>query len=298
MDLNEIQIFLKIADKHSFIRASEELDIPPSTISRKLAELEKRLSVTLIERTTRKLKLTEYGEIYYNYCSSALEKIQEANELINQKKLIPKGRLRISASIAIGTEFLHSWIMEFIDKYPEINVELILDNKYIDFISEGFDIIFRVDPADEAGLKGIKVATSSYILCCSDKYLLKNPEPKNIEDLKTHNCILVSNNNKSVIWEIIDHKNKEIQVNVSGNFKTNILTIATNQVLAGKGIGYLPYFIVQPYILQNKLKVIMKNYNSKKREIFAIYSNKPYLAKNINLFIDFIKNKRKKLNIE
>jgi DNA-binding transcriptional LysR family regulator len=295
MDLNEINIFLKVVEKNSFIKTSESLNIPASTISRKVSDLEKRLGVTLLERTTRRIKLTEFGEIYYNACIVGINKIKEADNLILQKKMIPQGKLKISASIIVGNKILVDWLLEFCNKYPKIELELVLDNSYSDFFSDNIDIAFRVDPPDDNNLKAIKISDVNYILCSSSKYISKFKEPKNLKDLENHNCIIVKGSSYKVKWEFnIDKKQEYFEP--KGNIVTNNLDIAKDFLLADKGIAYLPKFLLKEYIEKKEVKVLLPKFTSQKREIWAVYSSRE-LSINVKTFLDFIKVKRKKLLI-
>ncbi|MFN8672873.1 MAG: LysR family transcriptional regulator [Candidatus Sericytochromatia bacterium] len=294
MDLNEIQIFLSVVEKNSFIKASEVLNIPPSTVSRKVSELEKRLGVTLLERTTRKIKLTEFGEIYYKECSQGFNIIKTANNLIKQKKLVPEGKLKISASLVVGSEILNKWFIEFINKYPKIELELILDNNYHDFFLEGLDFAFRVDPPDDSNLKAIKIAEINYILCCSKKYLINFREPKKVEDLSFHNCIIVKGKQNKVKWDFYSNDNLK-SFEPKGNFITNNLNIAKDFLLANKGIAYLPDIILKKNIEKEEIKVLLPELTAQKREIWGIYSSREPSI-NIKSFLDFIKLKRNELS--
>jgi DNA-binding transcriptional LysR family regulator len=267
MDLNEIAIFIKVVEKKSFVRASEELLIPTSTVSRKVAELEKKLGVALLKRTTRKLSLTEYGKAYYENCSNAINKIYLANQEIQAKKLIPHGKLRISAPISVGTELIYYAINAFLKKYKDIQIELVLDNKYVDHIYEDFDIIFRADPSDNSNLKTLKIGTFPYVLCASYNYLETHKEPISPYEIKNHNCIIVSNVNKIFRWDFIDKNGREVLIPVSGQLLTNDLIIAKKALAQDLGIAYLPYFVVKDLIKNNVVKVLLKDFVKKGKRI-------------------------------
>lgn len=255
--------------------------------------MEKKLVVCLLQRTTRKLNLTEVGEKYYELCSNAIETLFKADEFIQNTKFEPQGRLRIVASTAIGTDLLYNCVDKFIKKYNKVNVEILLDNRYIDLIDEGIDLAFRAGPLEDSSFKILKIADFSYILCASPIYFEKFAKIENPEDLINHNCILVSGNNKPVKWNFKNISNNEIEIIVSGNIKTNSLEIARQAVLSGQGIAYLPDFIILDYINKNLLKTILTEW-SKKRELFIIYPNNQNLSINVKMFIDFVKEEIKK----
>ena len=145
-DLNEMAIFVKVVQTGSFIGASRALDIPKATISRKLAQLEETLGSRLLQRTTRKVNLTEVGRVYYEHCARILGDIEEANLMVTALQSVPSGTLRISASVVFATTVLHHWLAEFLQQYERVNTELILTTRYVDLVAEGIDLAFRAAP--------------------------------------------------------------------------------------------------------------------------------------------------------
>jgi DNA-binding transcriptional LysR family regulator len=146
MDLNDIVVFTKVVETKSFTGAADALGLPKSTVSRKLAQLEERLGVRLVQRTTRKLALTEIGEAYYDRCSRIVADIAAAEQVVTDMQSTPRGRLRVTASVDFATKFLGEIIAEFLQEHPEINVELEATDRVVDLIEDGFDLAVRCPP--------------------------------------------------------------------------------------------------------------------------------------------------------
>src|SRR5258706_8644512 len=175
MDLNDIVVFTKVVETRSFTGAAEQLGLPKSTVSRKLAQLEERLGVRLVQRTTRKLALTDIGEAYFERCARIVADVVAAEQLVTDMQATPRGRLRVSSTIDFTTLYLGGIIAEFLNQHPEIYVELEASNKLVDLIEDGFDVAVRFGPMPESTLIARRLCSISLILCASPAYLANKP---------------------------------------------------------------------------------------------------------------------------
>src|SRR5689334_9657853 len=180
MDLNDIVVFTKVVETKSFTGAADALGLPKSTVSRKLAQLEERLGVRLVQRTTRKLALTDIGEAYYERASRIVADIAAAEQVVTDMQSTPRGRLKITAPIDLSTKYLGGIIAEFVATHPDVNVELDATDRIVDLIEEGFDVAVRFGPLPESTLIARKLAPVAGVLCASPAYLARRPAPATI----------------------------------------------------------------------------------------------------------------------
>lgn len=295
IDLNEVYIFIKVVEAGSFVRASELTGIPTSTISRRVSELEKRLGAILIQRTTRKLNLTQKGILYYEYVSQGLKKFNDADLVIQENQLKPYGTLRIASSYSFGTEILKDIIFQFLEKYKDVSIDLRLDNNYIDLITNNIDIAFRMGPLEDSNsFRAKKIYSFSNILCATENYLKNAPPLKHPNDLVNHSCLIASSFNKKIYWNF-ENGLERVEVLVSGKLKTNSLLLSLEAALNDMGVIYFPSFFVYKLLNEGKLIKLLSDWESSKRDVYGIYPNLKHTSINISTFLDFTKNRINKL---
>src|SRR4051812_18779189 len=190
MDLNDIVVFTKVVETRSFTGAAELLGLPKSTVSRKLAQLEERLGVRLVQRTTRKLALTDIGEAYYARCQRIVSDVAAAEQLVTDMQSTPRGRLRLTAPVDISTGYLGNIVAAFLAVHAEVNVEIEATDRVVDLIEEGFDLALRFGPMPESTLIAVRLCSIAGILCASPSYLASKGQPKTIEELDAHDRVL------------------------------------------------------------------------------------------------------------
>ena len=188
-DLNEMAIFAVVVASGSFTKAAEKLKLPKSTVSRKVSQLEKRIGVRLINRTTRNLKPTETGKLYHEHCVKMLEQAEEADRVVTNMQAEPSGLLRISTPLSFGTPFFIGTIKRFLDQYPKVSVEILSDDKQIDLLDQEVDIAFRIGPLSDSSLIARNLGTARLSLCASPAYIAKHGAPKSLQDLDDHTCV-------------------------------------------------------------------------------------------------------------
>src|SRR5690348_16778849 len=190
MDLNDIVVFTKVVETKSFTGAAEVLGLPKSTVSRKLAQLEERLGVRLVQRTTRKLALTEIGEAYYERCSRIVADIAQAEQIVTDMQSTPRGRLRVTSSVDFSTKHLGGIVADFLAEHADINIELEATDRMCDLIEEGFDVAVRLGQMPESTLIARRLCSVHLILCAAPSYLARRPAPRTIEELEDHEHVL------------------------------------------------------------------------------------------------------------
>jgi DNA-binding transcriptional LysR family regulator len=287
-DLNEVTIFVKVVQAGSFIGASRALDIPKATISRKISQLEATLKVRLLQRTTRKVNLTEVGRLYFDRCVRVLEDLEAANLAVVELQSVPYGTLRLSASVVFGVTILDRWVAEFMTLYPQINVEIFLTNQYVDLVAKGIDAAIRSGIPDST-LVSHRLGAVPYWVCASPVYLVTHPAPNHPQDLLEHNCLTIASENLSEILPWSLKRGKEIvEVKVPSRVRTNDFLMIKQLLMTGSGIAFAPNSVVMDEIQAGTLVRLLSDWHLAERELYLIYPSDRYLSPKLRAWVDFV----------
>ena len=238
--LQEMAIFVKVVETGSFSETARQLGNTPSAISRAISRLERALGTRLLQRTTRKLRLSESGTQVYAYC---LEMVNAAQAVIDNSGKFnsePHGTVRISVPKAVGHYLLHPHIPEFLERYPKVDVQMLLEDKLIDFIDDEIDLAIRITNEPSLGLKGRKLIEIDHVIVATAEYLEKNGMPQQPQDLKEHQCIYLGEQASDSKWKF-QKENKITSVSVKGRYSANHTGIRLDAALKHMGIASLPY---------------------------------------------------------
>ena len=203
MDLNDIVVFTKVVETRSFTSAAEALGLPKSTVSRKLAQLEERLGVRLVQRTTRKFALTEIGTAYYERCQRIVADLAAAEQLVTDMQATPRGRVRVTAPIDLSMRYLGAIIADFLAAHADINIELEASDRLVDLIEEGYDVAIRIGPLQESTLIARKLVTIDAVLCAAPAYLARRGTPVVIEEIDEHDRVLFTPSPRTQSWTLL-----------------------------------------------------------------------------------------------
>lgn len=285
-DLNEMAIFAHVVEAGSFTGAAKYLGLPKSTISRKITQLEERLGVRLIQRTTRSLSLTDTGNAYYNQCSRILAEIEEANLAVTQMQTTPTGTLRITAPVLFGSTVLATLVAEFITQHPQLNIDLVLSDQQLDLIQDGIDISFRVGQLEDSSLIGRYLGDVRAMLCASPAYLKKHPMPKHPDQLLEHTLMSTPYWQQ---WHMIGPNNEDVnlQVNKARIFANDFATLYA-LTLAGTGIAALPMMVAASAVRSGKLVQVLPEWPFDSAPIHALYPSNRHLSAKVRSFVDFV----------
>lgn len=283
IDYNEMAIFAKVVDAGSYTRAAEKLGLPKSTVSRKITQLEERLGVRLLHRTTRTIKPTELGRAYYNHCSQMVTEAEEAQRAIHQLQAEPSGNLRITAPGAFGARFLVQVVRDFMEKYPQIRMEVILDNKVLDLVEEEIDVAFRIGPMSDSSLVARNLGDVRMVMCASPGYLKKHGTPRHIDDLQQHACIL----HNAVPWQVTGPSGR-VDVELFGKLAVNDIAMTRNLIINDAGIGLLPVTMAYDEIDSGVIVQVLPEYHFADRPVYMVYHSRRQLPTKVVAFIDFV----------
>lgn len=284
-DLNEMAIFAHVVEAGSFTGAAKNLGLPKSTISRKITQLEERLGVRLIQRTTRSLRLTDTGNTYYNHCSRILSEIDEANLAVTQMQSTPMGTLRITAPVLFGSTVLSYLVAEFIEMYPHLNVDLMLSDQRIDLVQEGIDVAFRIGQLEDSSLIGRHLGDAGAILCASPDYLAQHSLPEHPDDLLQHYLI---SHPQWFTWQMAHRDGDEVNLQIKPRLIVNDFATKYTLALSGAGIAGLPLLVAAPAIRSGRLIQILPDWTFDRQPIHALYPSNRHLSAKVRSFVDFV----------
>lgn len=289
-----MQAFINTVDSGSFSESARRLGLSQPSISRQITALENHLGVRLLQRTTRRLSLTEAGQVYYEKARAIQSAMNDANLALSGFKETPSGVLRVAAPYTWTETRIAPYLAEFLTQYPEIKLELSCNNHIQDIVEERLDLVIRVGHAADSSYIAVPLAPVCIQLCASPEYLKQNGSPKTIQDLNNHN-VITYDGYKNYIFS---QKEKQEHVKVSGNLDTNSVDAMIIALKQGVGLAALPDLLIQQYVEQNTLQVIMADYHIeikgvKVDQAFAMYSSRKQMPAKVRVFLDFFKDKFK-----
>jgi DNA-binding transcriptional LysR family regulator len=289
--IGEMDVFVQVAELQSFSAAGRKLRLSPSAVSKLVTRLEERLATRLLVRTTRALQLTPEGEIYLERSRRILSDIEETERAVAAGgAAVPRGRLRVSTSVAFGVRYIVPLVPDFLNLYPEVDLDLALNDGIIDIVGERADIAIRSGALRDSSLKARKLLESRRIIVASPDYLKREGIPETPDDLERHNCLTFSFRAAAAGWPFRDPQSSDRFVRpIFGNFETNNGPTARTLCLAGLGLARVGQFHVQPDIDAGTLLPVLEAYNPEDIElIHAVYPGHEHLAARIRAFIDFL----------
>lgn len=288
--MEEMAVFAKVVETGSFSEVARQMGSTPSAISRSVARLERAMGIRLLERTTRKLRLSESGQLVYERCVDMVNAAQSVMAVSNQLSPEPQGLIRVSVPKAVGRFVIHPHIAEFLNRYPKIDVQLRLEDRYVDLIDEQIDLAMRISNHPSPGLMGRPLFTIEHLLCATPEYLARESTPVQPSDLKAHNCIYLGEEPSDSQWKF--HKeNKKVTVGVQGRYAVNHTGARLDAVLSNMGIASLPFFTARQMLQQGQIVQVLPDWTFRTQycgQVWVLYTPTRYLAPKFSAFINFM----------
>jgi DNA-binding transcriptional LysR family regulator len=283
-----MEAFVRVTESRSFSQAARRLRSSKSVVSRLVSSLEAELGVRLFNRTTRSLTLTEAGQGYYERCARILADIDEANASVSQLQAAPRGRLRINAPMSFGFLHLAPAIPDFLARYPEVEVDMTMNDRFVDLVEDGFDLAVRIGRLADSSLVARKLAPMRRVVCASPAYLEARGTPASPEDLAAHDCLCYSNMALSDEWRFASLDGRAWPVEVKGRLRTNNGDALRAAALQGAGLAYLPTFIVGGDLQAGTLISLLGDYIPQDSAVHAVYPHSRHLSPKVRAFVDFL----------
>lgn len=285
--LEDMEMFIRIVDAGSITRASEQLNIVKSAVSRRLKELEETLGVQLLTRTTRQSNLTEAGEYYYHRAQNILDEVKALNERTSGSKTSIGGTLKVSAPLSFGLMHFAHIIDEFASKHPNINFELDFSDRKVDLIEEGFELAIRIGNLRDSSHQAKRLTPIRFALCASPDYLAEKGIPKTIEDLEAHD-FLQYGLDRNINLELTDKEGGIHKLPVSSKIKSTNGEFLIDMAIKNHGITFLPTFISYNALKSGKLVSLLTDYQLPSLTAYAVYPKNRFLSQRCRYFIDHL----------
>jgi DNA-binding transcriptional LysR family regulator len=285
MDLNEIIVFARVVQTGSFTTAAAALGMPKSTVSRKVSELEERLKARLLQRTTRKLSLTDAGRTYYDYCARIVSEVEDAERAVSSLQEIPRGVLRVTAPINIA--FFGPIVSDYLKRYPEVRLELFCTARSVDLVDERFDLGIRAGVLADSTLIARSLGTVKWFLVATPGYLKRRGRPRSPEDLKKHDCLFFGQGLDSVGLRLENAGTFE-RVTLSARMMVGDNDVLHTAANAGLGIALLPAFLTTEDLRARRLERVLADWNAPPTPIHVVYPSGRHLSPKVKSFVDHL----------
>lgn len=293
MDLNEVFVFIKVVQEGSFSQAAKKLGMPNSTVSAKVSSLEKRLGVTLIQRTTRKLSITEPGKAYFKRCMQGLEEIESAETELANVQGEPQGLLRITGPVELGSSILPEILSEFAQKHPKVRTEVILTDRRVDLLAESVDLAIRAGELKDSTLIAKRLGSAYFVPVASPRYLKAKGTPTHPRDLRQHSCLVYTPLGIDE-WKLTSSKGS-FNVPLPGRIIANDLRMIKTLVQRSEGIALLPTHICFEEVQSGKLVRILPEWRTAVSPVHFVYPAQRYVTPKLSVFMELATNSLKTL---
>ena len=288
--LTEMVVFVKVVEAGSFSAAARQLGSSPSAVSRSIARLEKALAIRLLQRTTRKLRLSDAGEEVFRRCREMAGAAQAVMDLSGRFTRESEGLIRVSVPKAVGRYVIHPHMPEFLRRYPKVDVQLILEDRYVDLIDDNVDLSIRITDEPPPGLVGRELFPIEHLLCATPQYLAEQGVPQQPEDLREHSCIVLGETPADARWKF-RQGSKSVTVGVRGRYAANHTGVRLDAVLQDIGIGSLPYFTARQALEEGRVIQVLPEWDfiaSYHGGVWLLQTPTRYLQPKLRVFIDFL----------
>lgn len=289
--LTEMEAFATVVDQGGFTDAARKMGISKSAVSKHVSSLETRLGARLLNRTTRRVSPTEIGLAYYDRARRVLNDAGEADALVTAMQSAPSGMLRVSVATDFGVNHLSPILGGFLNSYPDISVNMVLNNRFVELISEGFDMAIRVGELEDSSLRARKLTETTKRMIASPDYFRKFGRPQKIDDLNDHKLLHYSNQAAGNVWRITAPSGEKRQVRTAGSLTVNDGQSLLNAAVGGLGIAYLPSFLYADLVRDGLLEDAIPDLPMETQGIYAVYPPGRYTQPKVRAFIDFLVEK-------
>lgn len=283
--ISDLDIFARVARTGNMSAAGREMGLSPAVVSKRVSLLEDRLGARLFQRTTRHLTLTETGEGYFKRVVDILSLVEEAEDFVSRRNTKPRGHLKITAPTAFSRLHVAPHLPDFLNRYPEIDIDFQITDNFVDIIRENFDIAIRIGQLEDSSLVAKKLATEDRVLCAAPSYIEAFDEPKTLDDLEMHNCLSAG---ALDVWRLEGPEGAR-QFRAKGNIRSNSGELIREAVFAGIGISLLSTWDIGPALKKGELRMVLPQYRGMSTDaIYAVYPSRDFMPSKVHVFIEFL----------
>ena len=286
--LTGMAVFARVVEAQSFTGAAGQLAMSKSAVSKTVAALEDRLGARLLNRTTRRLALTEVGRAFYERCVRIVAEAEEAELAVTRLQQVPRGTLRVNAPVSFGILHLGPALPDFMLRHPELKVDIEFTDRFVDLIEEGWDLAVRIAALPDSSLIARKLADNDTVVSAAPAYWERRGRPRVPQDLAQHACITYAYHANPAEWPFADPDGRRIGVRVAGPLHTNSGDMSLAAARAGLGVVRLPRFICGPDLAAGRLEAVLAEAMPPPPGIFALYPHNRHLSAKVRAFVDFL----------
>lgn len=285
--LNAMRAFARVAESGSFSSAARLLGRSKAVVSKQVAMLESSLGVQLLVRTTRQVRLTEVGRRYQERCAQVLAELDDLESNVQQSQASPRGVLRVTGPQTFAELHLSAAISAFLERYPELKVELALTDRVLDLVDNGFDVAIRVGQLEDSSLLARRLASSSIVICAAPAYLARRGVPRTPEQLSAHDLVLDTNIRQPGTWRF-RRGSRTVNVRVAGRLQVNSAVMVRHFLIGGAGIGLCPEFVVREDLEAGRLVPVLQKFSGYELGVYAVYPHARHVPSRVRVFVDFL----------
>jgi len=288
MDLDALQGFTKVVELRGFTAAARELGLPKSTLSRKVAELEERLGARLLHRTTRTVEPTDVGQSFYERAVRILEDLAEAERAVAAAQSEPQGRLRLTGPANVPEILLGPLVAEYLRRYPEIEVDVVLTGRVVDLVAEGFDVAIRAGVLADSTLRARKIAPNPLGFFASPAYLAAHGEPTCLDDLDDHACILFASSPRRRPAWLVRGARGAFELPVQGRVRVDDIQLARALAVQGAGIAYIPWLACREDVQNGRLRPLLADHGAEAGGLYVVYPPTTHVSAKVRAFLELV----------
>ncbi|MGL4290188.1 MAG: LysR family transcriptional regulator [Phreatobacter sp.] len=286
--LTALKVFRQAVELGSFAEASRRLGLSPAAISKNIGELEAHLAARLLNRTTRRMSLTEAGSLYYTQVVRILDDLAEADRSLGPLQDVPSGTLRVSAPVTLTLMGLSAAIPRFLDRHPGLSLDLHMEDRRVDIVKEGYDLAIRgSDNIEDSSLVARKLMTLRHVVCGAPGYFQRFGVPEAPEDLRRHNCIKFTLSGHVDDWQF-RKSDRSMSVPVSGRYKVSSSLAVRDALRAGLGLSLIPRLYVADDLAEGRLQTVLDGWSTVETSVYAVYPSRRHVDAKLRVFIDFL----------
>lgn len=285
--LSGMSVFASVVEARSFTGAARQLGMSKAAVSKQVSKLEERLGARLLNRTTRRLSLTEVGAAFYERAANIVAEAREAELAVSRLHAAPRGTLRLDAPVAFGVRHLAPLLPEFMRRYPELKVDITLNDRFVDLVEEGHDLAVRIAHLPDSSLIARKLADSRRVVCASPDYWARNGRPSKPADLATHNCFEYSYLATRGEWRFRGPEGP-VSVRVQGTLSANNGDFSRVAAVGGLGVTLVPVFMACDDLRAGRLEPALEDFEMEPQGVHAVYPHNRHLSAKVRAFVDYL----------
>lgn len=285
-ELAQLEVFVRVVADGGFTAAANSLGVSKSFVSRQLGALEDRLGARLLNRTTRKLTLTDVGTGFYERCRRILDELTEAEGTVTQLQTSPRGTLKIAMPMSFGVSYVAPEVSTFLQRHPDLDVDMDLSDRRVDLLGEGFDVAIRIGVLSDSSMIARKLSSTCLILVASPAYLDARGRPEHAEEIRDHACLEYAYSPTGTTWRLSDG-DREVSVSGHGRVSANNGEALREMAKGGQGIARLPDFIVNASLADGSLERVLPAWGES-GNVWAVYPHNRHLSAKVRLFVEFL----------